>query len=75
MAVWKRHTGQSLCIKAHEDVIERSRTPSNGVTPKPKARYGWTFSVELVDSALRDLDVKPPTRKENEAVVEGVDVL
>lgn len=75
MAMWKRHTGQSLCIKAHEDVIERSRTPSNGTTPKPKAKYGWTFSVELVDSALRDLDVKPPTRKGNEAIVEGVNVL
>ena len=75
MAMWKRHAGQSLCIKAHEDVVGRSRTPPNGTTIKPKVKYGWTFSVELVDSALRDLDVKPPTRKGNETVVEGVDVL
>ena len=74
-AMLKRHTGQSLSIQAHEDIVGRSRTPPNGTTIKPKVKYGWTFSVELVDSALRDLDVKPPPRKGNETVVEGVDVL
>ena len=72
-AVWKKHTGQSLCIKAREDVIGRSRTVLKGGTDKSKVKHGWTFSVELVDSVLRDLDLTPPPRKE--VFVNGVDVL
>ena len=75
MAMWKEHTGQSLSIKAHEEVIDRSRTALKGDAVKPKVKRGWTFSVELVDYALRDLDVQPPARKNKETVVEGVDVL
>ena len=74
-AMWKEHTGQSLCIKADEEVIDRSRTALKGDAVKPKVKRGWIFSVELVDSALRDLDVQPPIRKNKETVVEGVDVL
>ena len=74
-ATWKEHTGQSLCIKAHEEVIDRYRTKLKGTTVKPKVKYGWIFSVELIDSALHDLDVQPPTRKDKKTVVEGVDVL
>ena len=72
-AIWKTHTGQSLCIKAHEDVIDRHRMTLKGAVDKSKIKHGWTFSVELVDSVLRDLDLKPPPRKE--VFVEGVDVL
>ena len=75
MAMWKEHTGQSLCIKAHEDVIDRSRTALKGDAVKTKVKRGWTFSVELVDSALRDLNMQPPTSKGKKTVVEGVDVL
>lgn len=74
-AVWKKHSGQSLCIKAHEDVIDQSRTTLKGSAIKPKVKRGWTFSVELVDSALHDLEVESPNRGKGETSVEGVDVL
>lgn len=74
-AVWKDRSGQSLCIKAHEDVIDQSRTTFKGSAIKPKVKRGWTFSVELVDSALHDLEVESSNRGKNEAGVEGVDVL
>ena len=74
-ALWKAHSGQSLCIKAHEDVIDQSRTTFKGAAVKPNVKRGWTFSVELVDATLRDLDVEPPNRDRSKDTVEGADVL
>ena len=75
MAVWKTHSGQSLRIKAHEDVIDQSRTAFKGAAVKPNVKRGWTFSVELVDATLRDLDVEPPNSDRSKKTVEGADVL
>ena len=74
-ALWKANSGQSLYIQAHEDVIDQSRTTFKGTVFKPKDKRGWTFSVELVDAALRDLDLESPNRDRNKDTVEGVDVL
>ena len=74
-ALWKAHSGQSLCIKAHEDVIDQSRTAFKGAAVKPNVKRGWTFSVELVDATLRDLDVESPNRDRSKDTVEGADVL
>ena len=74
-ALWKAHSGQSLCIKAHEDVIDQSRTAFKGAAVKPNVKRGWTFSVELVDATLRDLDVEPPNSDRSKKTVEGADVL
>jgi hypothetical protein len=75
IAVWKARSRQTLRIKAHEDVIDQSRTTFKGAAVKPKDKRGWTFSVELVDAILRDLDVEPPNRDRSKDAVEGVDVL
>ena len=67
---------------ARRDALAKSKSITyskveipKGAAFKPKDKRGWTFSVELVDATLRDLDVEPPNSDRSKKTVEGADVL